>query len=187
MQSVATFQQVLSIRFHTIGLHFQNHISLNGKMVQQLPSWAVWIEFEIIFPCICRWLINLSQDPKASLSDFWEPLFPAMPRIMLSGAAGWRRGKKKKPPRVWSHSIWKKEVCLGPGSLPWLHIWHEKHLCDWRIDWLLDIYWALTGGLVLDIHEHIDTFSPQPETRHLKVLPKELCKMLLTWSRLFIF
>lgn len=49
--------------------------------------------------------------------------------------------------------------------------WNRQFLCGWRIDWLLDIYWAPMVGLVLSICEYVNSFHPQPESQHLKMLP----------------
>lgn len=123
---------------------------------------AAWIQFESIFPCVCRWLTNMQQDPMASMSDLETTLSSDARNCTIRA---WGMKEREKIPRtfsgVWSHIIWKREAGLGPDSLPWLHTWHKIHLWGWWIDWLLDIYWAPMVGLVLNIHEYIHTFPNQ--------------------------
>lgn len=147
-------------QFHTIGLHFQNHIYLNEKKVQQLPVSCL----DTIWDYISMYLSMVDQLVARSHGfHVWSGNFSFQPCQGLCHQALQNEGGGKTPrtfPGVWSHIIWKKEVGLGPGSLLWLRIWHRKHLCGWRIDWLLHIYWVSMEGLVLNIHEYISTFSP---------------------------
>lgn len=123
---------------------------------------TAWIRFETIFPCACRRLTNVQQEPMASMASMSDLETALTSDAKNCTIRGWGMKERGKNTQNFSWSLESHHLEKGGSSwadsLPWLHTWHKIHLCGWWIDWLLDIYWAPMVGLVLNIHEYINTF-----------------------------